>query len=429
VTAAAAPASGTGARTLPAVAPAAVGATVQLVNGELTLDGFRERSADVIALAREAEDLEALAHDCIEVGARALRAAHATSDVAIVESAFAELSEQFSRGMTGFANELDERARALVGRDGGELSQWMGQWRIEVERVLEQTFDPDSRSSALAKLELIMERAAAAQLREMRALVDADNEQSPLGRYRSEIIRAIEREGAVMRTAVGDLRSEVAANGGRAEALERSAVKGLSFEATLERALLAITSVQEDVCEHIGGSPGASGKAGDFLVSVSPVDCAGQAACYVVEAKDRVLKLGAILKELDDAVVNRSAGAALAVFAREAQAPGGDPFQCYGSRAIVVFDKDDQEPLALRLGCAWARWTVRRQLAAPSESIDLERIGVLIDSARQALRSSTTISTALKASKTKIDHALGHVDALVRDVEMALASIASEVAA
>ena len=53
---------------------------------------------------------------------------------------------------------------------------------------------------------------------------------------------------------------------------------------------------------------------------------------------------------------------------------------------------------------------------------------MLIDGARQALRSSTTISTALKASKTKIDHALGHVGALVHDVEMALASIESEVA-
>ena len=101
-------------------------------------------------------------------------------------------------------------------------------------------------------------------------------------------------------------------------------------------------------------------------MSVSPTDCAGQAASYVVEAKDRALKLGAILKELDEAAANRSAGAALAVFAREAQAPGNEPFQCYGSRAIVVFDKDEQEPLALRLGCAWARWTVRRQLAAPS---------------------------------------------------------------
>ena len=79
---------------------------------------------------------------------------------------------------------------------------------------------------------------------------------SPLGRYRSEIIRAIEREGTVMRGAIGDLRSEVAADGARAEALERSAVKGLSFEAMLEQALVTITSAHEDACEHVGGSPG-----------------------------------------------------------------------------------------------------------------------------------------------------------------------------
>jgi hypothetical protein len=95
----------------------------------------------------------------------------------------------------------------------------------------------------------------------------------------------------------------------------------------------------------------------------------------------------------------------------------------------VVFDKDEQDPLALRLGCGWARWTVRRQLAAPSESIDLERVGALIEGARHALRGSATISTALKASKTKIDQALGHVDTLVSEVEAALGGIEGEVSA
>jgi hypothetical protein len=230
------------ARTSPRSLARSADPRARLEDGELVLDGFHERSPDVVALARDADDLEALAHDCLEVGARALRAAHATTDVAIVETAFAELSQQFTRGLDGFVGELDARARALVDPESGELPAWMGEWRADVERMLEQTFDPDSRSSALAKLEQIMGRAAATQLKDMRALVDADNEQSPLGRYRSEIIKAIEREGAVMRGAIGDLRAEVAAESARSDALERSAVKGLGFEATLGRRGRRVTS-------------------------------------------------------------------------------------------------------------------------------------------------------------------------------------------
>src|SRR5262249_50433156 len=155
----------------------------------------------------------------------------------------------------------------------------------------------------------------------------------------------------------------------------------------------------------------------------NPEDAAGQDVCFTVEAKNQQLSLRDTLKELDRCIANRGALAGIAVFAKEEQCPGEDPFQCYGNRALVVYDPRDGHELALRLAGAWARWGVRRQLCGTTETVDLDRIGALIDSARQALRTQSTIDRALTTSANKIGEAKGHLVALVADVETALAGI------
>jgi hypothetical protein len=78
---------------------------------------------------------------------------------------------------------------------------------------------------------------------------------------------------------------------------------------------------------------------------------------------------------------------------------------------------------------AWARWVARRQLAARSDAVDLDRIGALIDDAREALRAHSTIDRALTTSVNKIGQAKGHLVTLVAGVEAALASIEGELSA
>jgi hypothetical protein len=85
--------------------------------------------------------------------------------------------------------------------------------------------------------------------------------------------------------------------------------------------------------------------------------------------------------------------------------------------------------VALRLAVAWGRWVARRQLAASADSVDLDRVRALIDDARQALRTRSTIDRALTASVNKIGEARGHLDALVTSVEGALSNIEREVVA
>jgi hypothetical protein len=399
---------------------------VEVNESSVMLHAFEERDAHVVAYVQQAGNPQAAVHDCLALGARAMAAAVTSADSAVVERAFSDMTLSFSRGIESFASDIDAAARGLLDGEDGDLARCLRDYREELERLLSGTFDPDSNTSALARLDDVMRRAARDQVQAIRALIDPDNAESPLCRYRGEIVATIEKESAEVRKQVDELRMHVAVTTATETALNQSAAKGFGFEEKLGRMLSDIVSPHEDVVERVGGIAGASGKKGDFTVTLNPVDTAGRRMCYVVEAKDRSLKLRDARRDLDEAMANRDAAAAIVVFARAEHSPCSAPFQPYGNHAVVVFDKDEQNDLALRLSCAWARWVTRRQVADAGENMDLAAIASQIDVARAALRMHSTVSTSLKASKTKIDQALGHVGTLVSDVETALAAIEAE---
>jgi hypothetical protein len=403
--------------------------SVLLDEDQLILESFYERDPQVLALARETDDLAVLVHDCLAVGARALTAAAATSEVAIVEKAFGEMTSSFTNGLDEFSKELETRTSELLDSEDGILPRSLDEFAGRLEELLGDTFDPESKKSAIAVLEQVMEKTALEQLKATRALLDPDNDISPLNRYRSEIVKAVEKEAQKLQKTVDELKTQLAVDEARAEMFERTTKKGFTFEDELETALIEICEPQGDVAERVGGTPGARGKKGDFRVVVNPDDCGGQEISFTIEAKNQQLNLRDALKELDRCIVNRGALAGIAVFAKAEQCPGDIPFQSYGNRALVVYDPTEGNGLALRLAVAWARWVVRRQLAATADSVDLDRIGSLIDAARQALRTQSTIDRALTTSANKITEAKGHLGSLVAEVEAALAGIESEIAA
>jgi hypothetical protein len=405
------------------------GPAARIEGDTLVLDDFRERDAQVLALVRDADDIDGVVHDCFAIGARALTAAQATTDVAVVEKAFGDMTTAFSQGLDSFAGELDAKTKELLDGEEGSLPRSFEGFKAELEELLDGTFDPDSRLSAIAKIEDVMRRAAADQVKAVRGLIDPDNEESPLGRYRSEIVKSVCDETAKVHKAVQELTTQIAVVDAKAEMFELTTKKGFTFEEALEESLVRICQPHGDIADRVGGTPGVKGRKGDFVVTLNPDDSAGKAAGYVLEAKNQQLNLRDTLREIDGAIVNREALAGIAVFAKGDQCPGDVPFQPFGNRALVVFDPNEDDDVALRLACCWARWVVRRQLGAAGDDIDLDRIGSLIDDARQALRTRSTIDRALTTSANKIGEARGHLGTLVAEVEVALAAIEGEIAA
>ena len=186
-----------------------------------------------------------------------------------------------------------------------------------------------------------MRRAAAEQVKAVRGLIDPDNDESPLGRYRSEIVKSVREETAKVQKAVQELTTQLAVDEAQAEMFELTTKKGFTFEDELEAALIGICQPLGDVAERVGGTPGVRGKKGDFKVVLNPDDAAGQDVCFTLEAKNQQLNLRDTLQELDAAIANREALAGIAVFAKAEQCPGDAPFQSYGNRALVVYDPRD----------------------------------------------------------------------------------------
>lgn len=393
---------------------------------ELVITNFRESDPEVLSVMQEADDLPAAVHRGLAIGARALRAAQVSVDSAVVERAFDEMRETFQRSVEEFAQEIAAKSEELLDGEDGKIPKTFVEFRNGVETLLGETFDPNNKQSAVTKLETVLGDAGREQVAAMRRLIDPENEESPLARYRSEIVKEIERKGEAILQAFAELKTQLAVEEAKAAAFEQTAAKGFSFEDLLEAALTDIVAGFEDVAERVGGTAGGRGRKGDFVVTLNPADTGGEAASYVLEAKDSRKRLPDILKELGLAMENRGAVAAIAVFARSEQSPVKLPFQPFDNKAVVVFDKEAPDELALRLACCWARWIARRQLAKAADDVDLGRIAALIEAARQGLGTVSKVRTALNGSKTQIDRALGHVEALVVDVESALNGLESE---
>ena len=135
------------------------------------------------------------------------------------------------------------------------------------------------------------------------------------------------------------------------------------------------------------------------------------------------------MDELRRASDNREAHAAIAVFSRQDNAPVPAPFAVFNDRAIVVYDKDEPDPTALRLACAWARWIVQRETRPTSAGLDLDLIGRLIDDARRALDRVSSIKRAHTAAAKKIGEASSQVADLNSEVVDALDRVECALAA
>jgi len=293
-----------------------------------------------------------------------------------------------------------------------------------VQDYLNQVFaDDGSRASALSRLDQVLERAGAAQVVELRRLIDPDNELSPLARWRGEIVNELARQGQEIERALTELAKEVAVNRATATAHSRTAIKGAEFEALVGPLLQAIASPRGDIVDPVGKTQGLSGSdLGDYTVTLAAADTGGAGASYVVEAKDKKgMSTRAALTELTRAMANRDALAGIIVFSSDT-CPEPEPVSVFeDDKIIVALDKHNPDPHALRLACLIARWTARRRASeTDADTLDVERLRGLIEAARRALKRTTQIKTQLSAAEKGISGARSQLTDLTTDITTAL---------
>ena len=397
---------------------------VYVADGVVHVNDLASADPDLLRLVVAADDPEAVVQRSLSTGARALIVARVSVDTAVVESSFAALEAQLRALLDDTTMRVTGTTADVIDHPEHGISATLGSWKADIAALLEQTFDPRYRDSAFGKLDTVLRDASERQLSATRRLLNPDADDSPLSR----LLSGVRDQVATVLDAVARLAEQIAADkassAATAIALERSAVKGLAFEDQVVVAISAIAAERCDIAEAVGRLDGATGgRVGDVVVQVDPTNIGGQFGCYVVECKDRRLTLKATLDELRRASENRDAVAAIAVFSSVDNCPVPAPFAVFNNRAVVVYDKGEPDPTALRLGCAWARWIVQREARPNSDSVDLEAVGRLIDEARRALDRVNTIKRAHSAASKKIGEASGQVAELNTDVLSALDQI------
>lgn len=398
------------------------------------IDGLAESDPDVVATVITAEDPVTAVRKALAVGARVLRVSGASLDAEVIRAEVDKLSEHFTGTVTSAVERITATSSKLLDGENGELPTALTAFRGEVEQLLEGAFDPDSRKSVLARIETAFVKAAEEQLRAIRRLVNPASEDSPLHHWQAEIIQQVQHNAKAVTDELRALSEKVivqqASAKAAAEALERSSSKGFTFEDLLHSLLEPCASMHGDLAEQTGRERGVTGTMrGDEVVTLCPDDTHGTPTRFVFEIKDRRLGQKKTFEELDAAMANRDAVVGIAVFSNQAKAPSTAPFVFYDTKAILVIDKEDPEPGALRLAYMWARWTTLRQMALDDSELNLERVEALLDDARRELGRISSIKRAHSTAAKKIDEAGREASAMANGLRAILDTLSDEITA
>ena len=130
--------------------------------------------------------------------------------------------------------------------------------------------------------------------------------------------------------------------------------------------------------------------------------------------------------ELNGAIQERDASYAVLVVAGEDKVPAGlrELTEYQGNKMIVVLDREEPDPLALRLVYRYVR---ARTLAATAGSFEVDAAGVraATEEAQSKLKTVNRIRKSLTSITTSAERAREDVDEMVADVEKCLVRVES----
>jgi hypothetical protein len=393
--------------------------TVLVSDGRALFEGFVEADP-VVVEALSVADPDTAAHGLLALGARAATFVATSATVEALEGRLGTMTAAVESAVDGTLEELTLATTSLLNEEDGELAKLLRSFAAQMAEMLDPARRDSAASALTTAVRAVMEKVLEAHDRDVRHLIDPEAEGSPLGR----VVGLVRENNTALVDEVRRLGDVLTTDKARAEGLDQSGLKGAPYEEALLHAVGELTTVIGDATEHVGQETGSAGnRKGDIVVHVNPVDMAGRTGCYALEAKTGKGGLRAALSELDQVMANRDAAAALAVYASADVAPCRVPFQHYDNRAIVVFDRADLDDRALRLGCLWARWVVRRQLSDSTDGPALDRMSAAIERARHALgrvtairRSHSTATNAIRDAKRQVDDLIAEVDAALHDL-------------
>lgn len=259
---------------------------VSIRDDEIVLNDFHESDPDVVALARQAENPEVAVHHAFEVGARAIKLAQLSLDAQIVETAFNDLRAGFDGKLDDTLKEIGDATAALFDEDDGAVMQVLDEFRSEFEEFLGDAFDPDSKRSIVGKFDALVRGLRKEDRESLREVLDPGNERSPLHRLQRDLTKTFRDEAKDLRALMSELSEKVAIRGAEDDLLDKTSIKGHSFEDVVHDVVSGLVAPYGDLAEQTGDIVGtAANRKGDEVVTVNEEDTRGAEAAYVLEPK------------------------------------------------------------------------------------------------------------------------------------------------
>jgi hypothetical protein len=358
----------------------------------------------------------------IEIGARVLDTEETAANVDYVRA------------------EFERHAAALRERLGKTLEA--GDQQL-AERIAE-SFDAGRDGSVPQEIEERMKVALDAQREALLKLFSAQEGRNPLFDFKDAMVKVYKElgsrqqaEGEANRKRIEELTREIAELRAHdeterrvAEEAERGTAKGRTFEEMVHGAIEEIAAGHGDAAHHTGDETSdAGGKMGDTVVEIGAALGSGLAT-IVFEAKNKKLSRNDAWTELNGCMAERDAAYAVLVVAGDDKVPAGldDLAEYQGNKMIVVLDRENPDPLALRLVYRYVR---ARLLASGESGLEVDAAGVR-DAAEEAaarLQRANRVRKSLTAVTNGAEAARAEFDDMVSDVERCLVRIESLIAA
>jgi hypothetical protein len=194
------------------------------------------------------------------------------------------------------------------------------------------------------------------------------------------------------------------------DALERGPAKGLKFEDYVLPYIELIHQPFGDEVEHVGKQHGEDGCQGDVVVTINARETRGRDLRIVIEAKTGRLTSPKAGEELEAALSNRGAAAAILVFDDVEDAQSVLAGRRYGQRSantfVVVLDPEDGNALALEVALQQARAVA---LASLDEKCELD--GAWLTEQCDRLAGVIDAASAIKNGANAARRGLDKVDA------------------
>jgi hypothetical protein len=384
---------------------------VRVIGDRLAIDGLVVEDECAVRLVQEREqngdDPVKTVRDAVEIGARVLDREQAGANAEFVKTEFekaaTELNTQFTERARQVAEYFNERVEEVFGPENGHL-----------HRELEKLFSDGSTASVQNRVrELVHEAMARSREDLMKQFSSADGS-NPLADFKAGTIRVLKAADERQHETQQQMLRQMSELEKQLQALRLENEKLEEVEAERERGTAKGRTFEEAVADAV-----------DEVVAIDA--CSGPARGRLVfEAKDRQRLSGPkALKELDDAMAERSADFAVMVVPGDERIPVKmEPLREYnGDKLIVALDPNAGSlPLEVAYRLARARVLMKR---SDADGIDAAAVAALAERALAALSDERKVKQQLTGAKTSIDKAYEHVDSMSARVRGLLQEIDS----